>query len=208
MCARSSTSRSSSTASPPSARRRRRSSSPHRCRSGACASTPIRIAAVQRRLLPVSLAVLALAGCGSSKDDTPDPGAIPVGGGRVTVRYPEAGVRFRAPQDWRRQAGKAPLVAAVQTGQATIAVWRYPRSEQLPVTHNSLGAAKEALVAQIKKRDQSFEVQKAKLLHVGPKRAVQVLGLGTINGSKRMIRSTHIYTEKAEYVVDAYAPPT
>jgi hypothetical protein len=117
-------------------------------------------------------------------------------------------VQFRAPQDWRRQAGKAPLVAAVQTGQATIAVWRYPRDEQLPVTHGGLQTAKDALVAQIKKRDPSFKVRRAKLLHVGPKRAVQVLGVGTINGSPRMIRSTHIYTEKSEYVVDAYAPQT
>src|SRR3954471_1057187 len=161
-----------------------------------------------RRLLAGSLAMAALAGCGSSKDRAPDVKAIPTGGGTIIARYPDAGVVFKAPQDWRRQAGKPPLVAAVQTGQATIAVWRYPRSEQLPITHDSLRSAKEALVAQIKKRDASFRVQKAKLLHVGPKRAVQVLGLGSINGSRRMIRSTHIYTEAAEYVVDAYAPPT
>jgi hypothetical protein len=161
-----------------------------------------------RRALALLLAVSVIAGCGSEKEKAPDPKAIPTGGGTVLVRYPGAGVRFRAPQGWRRQAGKAPLVAAVQTGQATIAVWRYPRTEQLPVTHNSLQAAKAALVAQIGKRDASFKLQRAKLLHVGPKRAIQVLGLGQINGSRRMIRSTHIYTERAEYVIDAYAPPT
>ena len=161
-----------------------------------------------RRALLATLPVLALAGCGSSKDKAPDVTAIPTSGATVLVKYPAAGVAFKAPQGWRRQAGKAPLVAAVQTGQATIAVWRYPRTEQLPVTHSSLQAAKLALVAQIQKRDSSFKVRRAKLLHVGPKRAVQVLGLGTINGNKRMIRSTHIYTEKAEYVVDAYAPQT
>jgi len=161
-----------------------------------------------RRALLATVPVLALAGCGSNKDKAPDATAIPTNGGTVAVKYPAAGVAFKAPQGWRRQTGKAPLVAAVQTGQATIAVWRYPRDEQLPVTHKSLQAAKEALVAQIQKRDPSFKVQKAKLLHVGPKRAVQVLGLGTINGNPRMIRSTHIYTQKAEYVVDAYAPET
>jgi hypothetical protein len=161
-----------------------------------------------RRTATLLVAVLALAGCGSGKDKSPDASSIPTGGGTVAVKYPAAGIRFRAPQDWRRQAGKAPLVAAVQTGQATIAVWRYPRAEQLPVTHGSLQAAKQALLAQIKKRDPTFKVQKAKLLHVGPKRAVQVLGVGQINGNARMIRSTHIYTQKAEYVVDAYAPET
>src|SRR3954454_22172622 len=161
-----------------------------------------------RRALLAMLPVLALAGCGSGKDKAPDSGAIPTSGATVMLKYPDAGVAFKAPQDWRRQTGKAPLVAAVQTGQATIAVWRYPRAEQLPVTHTSLRAAQEALVGQIRKRDPSFKVQKAKLLHVGPKRAVQVLGLGTINGNPRMIRSTHIYTQKAEYVIDAYAPET
>src|SRR3954467_538955 len=161
-----------------------------------------------RRALVSLIAVGALAGCGSDKEDAPDPKAISTSGRTTVVRYPGAGVRFKAPEDWRREAGKAPLVAAVQTGQATIAVWRYPRAEQLPVTHTSLRAAKEALVGQIRKRDPSFKVQKAKLLHVGPKRAVQVLGLGTINGNPRMIRSTHIYTQKAEYVIDAYAPET
>ena len=161
-----------------------------------------------RRVPALLLAGLAVAGCGSSKDKAPDSGAIPTGGATVSVTYPQAGVRFRAPQGWRRETGKAPLVAAVQTGPATIALWRYPRSEQLPTTHTALQAAKQALVAQIKKRDPGFRVQRAKLLHVGPKRAVQVLGLGQINGNRRMIRSTHIYTEKAEFVVDAYAPPT
>ena len=37
---------------------------------------------------------------------------------------------------------------------------------------------------------------------------MQVLGTGAIAGNRRTIRSTHIYTEKAEFVVDAYAPPT
>ena len=161
-----------------------------------------------RRTLLLTLPVLALAGCGSNKDNAPDTSSIQTTGPTVAVKYPDAGVAFRAPEGWRRQTGKAPLVAAVQTGQATIAVWRYPRDEQLPVTHTGLQAAKEALVGQIRKRDPSFKVQKAKLLHVGPKRAVQVLGIGTINGNPRMIRSTHIYTQKAEFVVDAYAPPT
>ena len=161
-----------------------------------------------RRTLLLTLPVLALAGCGSNKDTPSDTSSIQTTGPTVAVKYPDAGVAFRAPEGWRRQTGKAPLVAAVQTGQATIAVWRYPRDEQLPVTHTSLKAAKEALVGQIRKRDPSFKVQKAKLLHVGPKRAVQVLGIGTINGNPRMIRSTHIYTQKAEYVVDAYAPQT
>ena len=161
-----------------------------------------------RRAPLALLAVAALAGCGSSKDKAPNASAIPPAGGTVAVTYPAAGVRFDAPAGWRRETGKPPLVAAVQTGPATIAVWRYPRTEQLPVTHASLKAAKAALVAQILKRDAGFKVELAKLLHVGAKRAIQVLGIGSISGNRRRIRSTHIYTEHAEYVIDAYAPET
>jgi hypothetical protein len=163
---------------------------------------------VTRRLGIALAALLVLAGCGSSKKNPPDTTAVKPGGKPVVVSVPEAGVTFKAPGDWRRQKGKAPLVYAVQTGQATLALWRYPRSEQLPTTHAALKDAKLALVRQIRKRDPSFKVTKAKLLHVGPKRAVQVLGTGAIAGNRRTIRSTHIYTEKAEFVVDAYAPPT
>jgi hypothetical protein len=154
-----------------------------------------------------SLAALA-AGCGSEKSKTPKVTQVRPPSGVVAVAVPEAGVKFAAPDGWRRQKGKPPLVYAVQTGQATLALWRYPRTEQLPTTHKALQAAKEALVAQIRKRDKTFRVTKAKLMHVGTKRAVQVLGTGAIAGNRRTIRSTHIYTQRAEFVVDAYAPPT
>ena len=161
-----------------------------------------------RRTCIALTASLVLAGCGSAKKKAPDTTQVKTGEGTVTVTVPEAGVSFKAPGAWRRQKGKPPLVYAVQTGQATLALWRYPRTEQLPTTHSALSDAKKALVKQIRRRDPTFNVAKAKLLHVGTKRAVQVLGTGAIAGNRRTIRSTHIYTEKAEFVVDAYAPPT
>jgi hypothetical protein len=161
-----------------------------------------------RLALAAAVVAVALAGCGNDETDAPDTRRPPPPRGTVDVSVPEAGVSFEAPAAWRRQKGEAPLVYAVQTGQATLALWRYPREEQLPVTHNALQNAKEALVEQIRKRDESFKVTRAKLLHVGPKRAVQVHGVGSIAGNRREIRSTHIYTERAEFVVDAYAPPS
>jgi hypothetical protein len=165
---------------------------------------------VPRRTSLIALLCLPAlaAGCGSKKSQEPKVTQVKPPSGVVPVAVPEAGVKFAAPDGWRRQKGKAPLVYAVQTGQATLALWRYPRTEQLPTTHKALAAAKSALVSQIRKRDKTFKVTKAKLLHVGPKRAVQVLGTGAIAGNRRTIRSTHIYTQRAEFVVDAYAPPT
>jgi len=162
----------------------------------------------RRSLLAPALVAAALAGCGNEKTKAPETKTPAPPKGNVDVAVPEAGVAFEAPASWRRQKGDAPLVYAVQTGQATLALWRYPREEQLPVTHTALQNAKEALVEQIRKRDKTFKVTRAKLLHVGPKRAVQVLGTGSIAGNRRTIRSTHIYTERAEFVVDAYAPPS
>jgi hypothetical protein len=180
-------------------------------------------------LIILAGAALAVAGCGGSskKGSTATTGASasattttptttggtsrnpPVVGAMVPVVYPTAGVRFSAPEGWRAQPGEPPLVATVQSGQVTIAVWRYPRDgEQMPVTHAALQSAKLALVGAIKRRDPSFSLTQAKLLHVGPERAVQVLGLGNVSGSRRNIRSTHIYAQGSEYVFDEYAPPT
>ncbi|MCA1690147.1 MAG: hypothetical protein LC720_06850 [Actinobacteria bacterium] len=37
--------------------------------------------------------------------------------------------------------------------------------------------------------------------------AVQLRGLETIDGQRREVRSTHLYADGAEVVIDAYAPP-
>jgi hypothetical protein len=175
--------------------------------------------AVRRSLLPLAaLAAASLAGCGgggsaskskTSSTATPTATAPPVVGAMVPVVYPNAGVRFSAPEGWKTQSGEPPLVATVREGESIVAVWRYPRTgEQLPVTHDALQRAKVALVAAVKQRDATFTLNRAKLLHVGPERAVQVFGLGDVSGARRTIRSTHIYAQGAEFVFDQYAPPT
>lgn len=179
------------------------------------------MAAVRRAILPVAaLAAASLAGCGggkSAKTTTSATGTTaappsanatpPVVGAMVPVVYPNAGVRFAAPEGWKTQPGEQPLVATVRQGESIVAVWRYPRTgEQLPVSHDALQRAKVALVDAIHRRDPSFALDRAKLLHVGPERAVQVLGAGNVSGARRTIRSTHIYAQGAEFVVDEYSP--
>jgi hypothetical protein len=182
--------------------------------------------AVRRVILPVAalaaLAAAGLVGCGgggSAKGKTQRTGSStatapanadatpPVVGAMVPVVYPNAGIRFSAPEGWKTQPGEQPLVATVRQGESIVAVWRYPRTgEQLPVTHAALQRAKLALVDAIHRRDTTFALTFAKLLHVGPERAVQVLGAGNVSGARRTIRSTHIYAQGAEFVVDEYAP--
>lgn len=159
-----------------------------------------------RRALPTIASFALLAGCGNDRTPPPDvktPGP-PIGA--TQARYPAHGIAFKAPGGWRLQPGEAPLVATVQTGQATIAIWRYPRTESLPSTTAHLEAARDALLNAAKTRDSTFKPIKTDVTKVDGAPAVQVRATETIDGQPRTVRSTHIYEHGAEVVVDAYAP--
>jgi hypothetical protein len=157
-----------------------------------------------RRTAPTIAALALLAGCGNDRTPVPDvvtPGP-PIGAAQV--RYPEAGISFLAPGGWRLTPGTAPLVVTAQTGQATLAVWRYPRTEPLPRTSAQLRAARDALVAEAKRRDPTFKLEHGSVTEVGGAPAVQLRATETINGLPRKVRSTHVYARGAEIVFDAY----
>jgi hypothetical protein len=149
--------------------------------------------------MTVALAALA-AGCGGSSSD--DAATTPA---TVSGSFPKAGVSFAPPADWSVDAGKGHLVATAQAGQATVAVWRYPRSERLPKSKLELQAARDALIKASLKRDASFEQIKTAATKVAGRPAVQIRAREHIAGQPRTVRSTHIYADGAEYVVDAYA---
>jgi hypothetical protein len=160
-----------------------------------------------RRPLLVLTAAMALAGCGNhlaAVPDTATPGP-PLGTNAAT--YPQAGLRFGAPAGWHVEPGQAPLVTTITTGRAAIALWRYPRTESLPVTTRALEQAKAALLAAAAARDATFAAQGARLTRVGGRRAVEVRGTETVEGARRAVRSTHVFAFGAEVVVDASAPP-
>jgi hypothetical protein len=160
-----------------------------------------------RRLLLVLTAAVALAGCGNRRAAVPDtatPGP-PLGTNAAT--YPQAGLRFGAPAGWHVEPGQAPLVTTITTGRAAIAVWRYPRTEPLPVTARALEQAKSALLAAAAARDATFAPQGARVTRVGGRRAIEVRGTETVEGARRAVRSTHVFAFGAEVVVDASAPP-
>jgi hypothetical protein len=99
-----------------------------------------------------------------------------------------------------------PAVVTIATGEATIGIFRYPRTETLPRTKAQLDAAATALVAAAKARDPTFTEIKRARLQVDGRPAVQIRGTETIDGQPRTVRTTHIYAFGAELVVDAYAP--
>jgi hypothetical protein len=154
-----------------------------------------------RALTAVAVSAVALSACGSSSDDTPATASSAADSGA----FPAQGVSFTPPADWSVNAGKGHLVATAQAGSATVAVWRYARSEKLPSTKLQLQAARDALVQASEKRDVTFEKIKTAATEVAGQPAVQIRAKEHIAGQPRTVRSTHIYAHGAEYVIDAYA---
>lgn len=153
---------------------------------------------------------LTLAACGNDRTPPPDLSLVPAPKAFRTVFYDAAGVRFRAPTNWRVQPEREPHLATVAIGSAQVAVWRYPRSEPLPRTRSQLDAARRALVAQIQSRDATFELTSTRLVVKPGLRAVEVVGSGTNltnSNVRRSMRSLHAYGHGAEVVLDAFAPP-
>jgi len=161
---------------------------------------------VRLALLSVVAAIL-LAGCGNTRTPSPDTGAIPSPAEFREVRYSSEGVSLRVPANWRVLKGSGTQLATVAIGDGQIAIWRYARTEPLPVTRSQLHAARTALVAQIERRDPTFELTSSRLVIKPSLRAVEIVGQATNQGMKRSVRSLHAYGRGHEVVLDAFAPP-
>jgi hypothetical protein len=167
--------------------------------------------APMRRLLSAApLAALALAsgGCGNDRTPAPDTARPVSPQGSATVSFPQAGVRFAAPGRWDRAPARTPpLVTTVTSGRATVAIWRFPRSEPLPRTDDDMRRARRGLLGAARARDPSFRAGETRATRVGGHRALEVRGSGTVEGQARRLRSLHVFAFGGEVVVDAMAPP-
>ena len=161
---------------------------------------------VRAALAGLVLAAVALAGCGNEPARPPVVTTPKAAFGWVDHDLPAEGVKFQRPSAWRLTPGEPPLLATISSGLATISVWRYPRNEPLPETPEELDVARDALVAAARARDASFKVIKAKGTRAAHHPAVVIIGDETVAGQPRRVRSTHIYAESSEIVVDAFAP--
>ena len=159
-----------------------------------------------RRLLPLLAVAVALGGCGSERTKAPDvvtPGP-PLGSNAQA--FPAAGLEFAAPAGWVLQPGSSPLVATISTGRATIAVYRYARSEPLPSGKQELDDAAEALAGASLQRDATYRELARGRLKVDGKPGVVLRATETVGDQPRTVRSTHVYAFDGEIVVDAFAP--
>lgn len=157
-------------------------------------------------LLIAAAAAAPLTGCGNERQEPPAATVPSAAFGFADVAFPEQGIAFQRPRQWRYVPGTAPLLATMSSGLATIALWHYPRSEPLPETPEELDLARDALVAAAKQRDPTFRVILAKGTRAAHHPAVVIIADETISGERRRVRSTHIYGEGGEYVFDAFAP--
>lgn len=171
-------------------------------------STPMPVVSLTAPLAALAVVLtVALGACGNSRQLAPDVGTPGPAFGSEIAAYPQAGLTLRrAPAGWARTPGEAPAVVTIATGQATIGIFRYPRTEPLPRTARQLNAAATALVAAAKARDPTFKEIKRARLTVDGQPAVQIRGTGTIDGQPRTVRTTHVYAFGAETVIDAFAP--
>jgi len=158
---------------------------------------------VRCALTYLAVAVL-LAGCGNDRTPPRDIGAIRAPGDFRAVRFSEAS--FKAPVSWLTTPREGRRLVTFSAGHAQIAVWRYPRTEPLPETRDQLDATRKALIAQVQARDPTFKLTSSRLIRRSGLRAVELLGVGRIQGVQRSIRSLHGYGHKAEVVLDAFAP--
>lgn len=149
---------------------------------------------------------MLVAGCGNERSPAPDLATPKAPRGSVPGVFNAAGLRFRAPGNWDLRGGQAPLVAMLTSGDAAVAVWRYPRTEPLPSGDAQLERARRALLAAARARDRTLKVRRSRTLTLGRIPAVQLLARETIGGRPREVRSTHLYAHGAEIVVDAFAP--
>lgn len=147
-----------------------------------------------------------MAGCADSRTAPPNVNRPTLPHGTSAHKYPALGVDFRTPSDWSYREGSLPLVATTSSGQAVVAVWRYPRTQPLPRTLSELRAARHALVGAAREHDPTFTYQRAQIVDLNHQPAVVLVGRETIAGQPRAVRSTHVYAHGAEYVIDALAP--
>jgi hypothetical protein len=161
---------------------------------------------VLRAVLLLVAAVL-LSACGNEPTPppdtrTPDP---PRGTREVTVQG--TGIRFTAPFNWPDLQREGLRVGGIQNKRATVAIWRYPRSEPLPATGLAVREAEKRLVQRVRSRDPRFALRTSQVARRGGARAIELVGSQTIGGLPFGVRSAHIFHAGDEIVVDAYAPP-
>jgi hypothetical protein len=147
-----------------------------------------------------------LAGCGNSRTPVPNLGRPGAADSLRTLTYRTAGLSFRIPRSWRVASQQAPLVAVATSGSAVVAVWRYPRGQVLPATALALAHARSALVGAVRAHHPAVRVIRSSVIRAGGSGAIELDAVEQIAGQLRRVRSVHVFADRAEIVLEEYAP--
>jgi hypothetical protein len=160
------------------------------------------------RWIGYAAVAVVLAGCGTKPLAAPDPLRVREPGRSVTLHDPRTGLRFSAPLNWVKRIRTNPGIFRIASGAADVSGWAYPRSEKLPQTDAELKTARDALVAQSKKRNDSFKLTSSQITKVAGAPAIELRGTQQILGRAVQTHSIHLYRVPGEYVFEALAPPS
>ena len=152
------------------------------------------------------LALAALSGCGTERPATPQPSAVKEPAGKLRATEPRTGISIEVPRNWQRDFRASPGMFRIFSGAAEVSGWAYKRAEPLPADDAALDAAREALVAESKRRNPSLKVDSARPREVAGARGIEITGSQTIEGRRIRTHSVHFYRDGTEFVIEALAP--
>ena len=161
---------------------------------------------MSRPALLLALCVSLLAACGEEPDDPPRVFDVKAPRGSEPADFPDVGMSFTRPANWRLRRSDAPGVFELVSGQALVAGWAYPREEPLPETDAELEGAKNRLVDAIEERDPDYRIRSAVVREVAGAPAIDISGEQVISERALRTRSVHVFEGEIEYVIEAIAP--
>ncbi len=156
------------------------------------------------RLSPLVLICL-LAACGTKPLPAPDPLQTREPGRPVQLKDPRTGLRFEAPRNWVKRIRQNPGIFRIASGGADVSGWAYPRAEKLPASAAELATARDALVAEAKRRNPSFNLTSSAITQLQGYPVIELRGTQQILGKPVRTRSVHVF-RGGEYVFEALAP--
>ena len=162
---------------------------------------------MSRPVLLVVLCFSLLAGCGEEPDDPPPIFEVKTPRGSEAADFPDAGMSFTRPANWRLRRPDDPAVFELVSGEAVVAGWAYRRDEPLPESDAELEGARERLLEAIEERDPDYRIEATDVRDIAGAPAIDITGEQVVARRRLRTRSVHVFEGEFEYVIEALAPP-
>lgn len=147
-----------------------------------------------------------IVGCGNSRTPIQPADNGPADTFR-TMHFAGFGITLKAPADWDSTTGQGPLIATFTSGSSVVALWSFPRDVRPPNGALELRRARRKLIGKARSRDPKLSLIRSNITQIAGAPAIELDAIERINGRQRRVRSTHVFAQRAEVVLDEYAPP-